>query len=90
MEIYNTKNAKITYHTENNVLVQTINDYLSSNALREFQTEFINICESLKVSKIISDAKKQKVKPILLQNATPVRRSLVPKAFGITTSFYFR
>ena len=61
MEIYNTKDATITYHTENNVLVQTINDYLSSNSLREFQTEFINICQTLKVSKIISDTKQQKV-----------------------------
>ena len=61
MEIYNTKDATITYHTENNILVQTINDYLSSNSLREFQTEFVNICQTLKVSKIISDAKQQKV-----------------------------
>ena len=61
MEIYNTKDAVITYHTENNILIQTINDYLSSNSLREFQTEFIKICDNLKVSKIISDAKQQKV-----------------------------
>ena len=61
MEIYNTKDAKITYHTENNILVQTINDYLNSNSLREFQTEFIKICDKLKVSKIISDAKQQKI-----------------------------
>ena len=61
MEIYNTKDTSITYHTENNILVQTINDYLSSNALREFQTEFVKICQDLKVSKIISDAKQQKV-----------------------------
>ena len=61
MEIYNTKDAKITYHTENNILVQTINDYLNSNSLREFYTEFVKICQDLKVSKIIFNTKNQKV-----------------------------
>ena len=51
MVIYNTKDAKITYDTENKVLVQTIHNHL--NSLREFQTEFINIYQSLNVSKII-------------------------------------
>ena len=37
------------------------NNYLNSNALREYQTEFIKICQALKVSKIISDTKQQKV-----------------------------
>ena len=60
MVIYNTKDAAVTYYTENNILVQTINDYLNSNSFREFQTEFIKICKILKVSKIIYNAKQQK------------------------------
>ena len=61
MEIYNTKDAAVTYNAENNILIQTINDYLSSDALREFYTEFIKVCQDLKVSKIIFDAKQQKI-----------------------------
>ena len=86
MEIYNTKDAVITYHTENNVLVQTINDYLNSNALREFYTEFVKICKTLKVSKIISDTKQQKI--IQLEDLEWMKYFIIPETISSGVEYF--
>ena len=74
--IYNTKDATISYSAENDVLLQTINNHLNSNSLREFQTKFIKICQVLNVTKIVSDAEQQKV--IQIEDMKWMKQFIIP------------
>jgi hypothetical protein len=88
MTLYQSPNARITYDATNNVLTQTINGYLNTNSLREFQGELVKICSQKKISKIIADTKNQKVlkkedMDWMIENVIPSLKSCNIKQFAI-------
>ena len=84
--IYNTKDATISYSAENDVLLQTINNHLNSNSLREFQTKFIKICQVLNVTKIVSDAEQQKV--IQIEDMKWMKQLIIPAMINSGVKYF--
>ena len=64
MEIYKTKAASITYHSDQNYIKQTIHDFLPSQELTELQASLLKLCKTKTTDKIIADCANLKaVKP---------------------------
>ncbi len=60
-EIYKSPAASITYNATHNCILQTVNNYLHSEELKNFQTALIKFCKGNSPGRIIADTTKLKV-----------------------------